>query len=69
MIAVYTKLVIANALGKGGRTIDRVPSNLLVDVAVSVIRKGYEDGKVYITIEDVPEQYREAVNEALSLYE
>ena len=69
MVSVYTKLVIANALGKGGRTIDRVPSNLLVDVAVAVIRKGYEDGNIYITTDDVPEQYREAVNEALSLYE
>ena len=67
MVSVYAKLVIANYLGKGGRTIDNVPANLIVDVAVAVIRKGYEDGKTYITVDDVPEKYRQAVMEIISL--
>lgn len=67
MVSVYAKLVIANSLGKGGRTIDSVPANLIVDVAVAVIRKGYEDGKNYITVDDVPEKYRQAVMEIISL--
>ena len=69
MVSVYTKLVIANALGKGGRTIASVPANLLVDVAVAVIQQGYEDNQTYITIDDVPEKYQEAVKARLHMDE
>lgn len=65
MTAVYIKLVIANALGNGGRAIDSVPAKHIVDVAVGVIVAGIEDGADYITIEDVPEKYRAAVREKL----
>lgn len=61
MTAVYIKLVIADS-----RKIGSVPEKHIVDVAVGVILKGYEDGMEYITIEDVPAKYRKQVCEKLA---
>lgn len=61
MTAVYIKLVIADS-----RKIGSVPEKHIVDVAVGVILKGYEDGAEYITIEDVPAKYRAQVREQLA---
>ena len=60
MTSVYVKLVIA-----GSREISSVPAKHIVEVAKRVIEKGAEDGETYITIDDVPEKYKEAVIEAL----
>lgn len=56
MTSVYVKLVIA-----GSREISSVPTKHIVEVAKRVIEKGAEDGETYITIDDVPEKYKEAV--------
>lgn len=60
MKSTYIKLVIA-----GRRSIESIKEKDIVDVAVGVIIKGAEDGVEYITIEDVPEKYREKVIEGL----
>lgn len=60
MTSVYVRLVIA-----GSRKISSVPAKHIVDVATAVIIKGAEEGEVYITIDDVPEKYREDVIAAL----
>lgn len=57
---VYIKLVIA-----GSRTIASIPPKDIVAVAVGVIEKGYDDGKEYATLEDVPTKYRQAVKDQL----
>ena len=60
MTSVYVKLVIV-----GSREICSVAANHIVEVAKGVMEKGAEDGETYITIDDVPEKYKEAVIEAL----
>ncbi len=60
MTSVYVRLVIA-----GSRKIGNVPAKHIVDVAAAVIIKGAENGEVYITIDDVPEKYKEDVIAAL----
>ena len=53
---LYIRLVIA-----GSRTIDSIPSQHIVDVAVGVLERGIDDGEEYATLDDVPEKYREDV--------
>lgn len=60
MTSVYVRLVIA-----GSRKIENVPTKHIVDVAAAVIIKGAESGEVYITIDDVPEKFKENVIAAL----
>lgn len=60
MTSVYVRLVIT-----GTRKISSVPAKHIVDVAAAVIIKGAENGEVYITIDDVPEKYKEDVIAAL----
>lgn len=57
---VYMKLVIA-----GARTIASLPKKYIVEVAVGVIEQGIDDGEEYATLEDVPEAYRNEVEEKL----
>lgn len=57
---VYIKLIIA-----GSRTIESIPSKDLVAVAVGVIKRGYDDGEEYATLDDVPTKYRQAVKDQL----
>ncbi|MCM1217212.1 MAG: hypothetical protein NC548_22155 [Lachnospiraceae bacterium] len=57
---IYIKLVIA------GRDIATIPARDIADVAAGVIVKGAEDGREYITIDDVPDRHRAAVVAALS---
>lgn len=57
---LYIRLVIA-----GSRTIDSIPPQHIVDVAVSVLEKGIDDGEEYATLDDVPEKYREDVVQQL----
>lgn len=60
MTAIYVKLIIL-----GSRTLDSVPPKDLPKVAAALIIKGTDDGETYITIDDIPEKYREAVAEEL----
>lgn len=53
---LYIRLVIA-----GSRTIDSIPPQHIVDVAVGVLERGIDDGEKYATLDDVPEKYREDV--------
>ena len=53
---VYVKLVIA-----GSRTIDSIPEKHIVDVAVEVIEQGMDKGEEYITLDEIPEEYRAEV--------
>lgn len=53
---LYIRLVIA-----GSRTIDSIPPQHIVDVAVGVLERGIDDGEEYATLDDVPEKYREDV--------
>ena len=57
---LYIRLVIA-----GSRTIDSIPPQHIVDVAVGVLEKGIDDGEEYATLDDVPEKYREVVVQQL----
>lgn len=57
---LYIRLVIA-----GSRTIDSIPPQHIVDVAVGVLERGIDDGKEYATLDDVPEKYREEVTQRL----
>lgn len=57
---LYIRLVIA-----GSRTIDSIPPQHIVDVAVGVLEKGIDDGEEYATLDDVPEKYREDVVQQL----
>lgn len=57
---VYIKLVIA-----GSREIKDIPPRNIVEVAVGVIEKGYDDGEEYATLDDVPEKYLEEVKAQL----
>ena len=56
---IYIKLVIA------GRDISTIPARDIAAVAAGVIIKGAEDGKTYITIDDIPDKHRAAVITAL----
>lgn len=58
---LYIRLVIA-----GSRTIDSIPPQHIVDVAVGVLEKGVDDGEEYATLDDVPEKYREDVVQQLN---
>lgn len=60
MKSAYVILVI-----NGRKKIKSIPPADIVDVAAAVIIKGAEKGEVYITIDDVPEKYREDVIAAL----
>ena len=60
MKSAYVILVI-----NGRKKIKSIPPTDIVDVAAAVIIKGTEKGEVYITIDDVPEKYREDVIAAL----
>lgn len=53
---LYIRLVIA-----GSRTIDSIPPQHIVDVAVGVLERGIDDGEEYAALDDVPEKYREDV--------
>lgn len=53
---LYIRLVIL-----GSRTIGSIPPRNIVDVAVGVLKRGYDDGEDYATLDDVPEKYREEV--------
>ena len=53
---LYIRLVVA-----GSRTIDSIPPQHIVDVAVGVLERGIDDGEEYATLDDVPEKYREDV--------
>lgn len=57
---LYIRLVIA-----GSRTIDSIPPQHIVDVAVGVLERGIDDGEEYATLDDVPEKYREDVVQQL----
>lgn len=57
---VYIRLVIA-----GSRTIASIPKRDIVDVAVGVLERGYDDGKEYATLDDVPAEYYEEVKAQL----
>ena len=57
---LYIRLVIA-----GSRTIDSIPPQHIVDVAVGVLERGIDEGKEYATLDDVPEKYREEVTQRL----
>lgn len=60
MTNLYIRLVIA-----GSYTLSRVPDKDVVAVAVGVLEKGYDEGKEYATLDDVPEKYREEVTQRL----
>lgn len=57
---LYIRLVIA-----GSRTIDSIPPQHIVDVAVGVLERGIDNGEEYATLDDVPEKYREDVVQQL----
>lgn len=57
---LYIRLVIA-----GSRTIDSIPQQHIVDVAVGVLERSIDDGEEYATLDDVPEKYREDVVQQL----
>jgi hypothetical protein len=57
---LYIRLVIV-----GSRTIDSIPPQHIVDVAVGVLERSIDDGKEYATLDDVPEKYREDVVQQL----
>ncbi len=58
---LYIRLVIA-----GSRTIDSIPPQHIVDVAVGVLERGIDDGEEYATLDDVPEKYREEVTQRMT---
>ncbi len=60
MTNLYIRLVVV-----GSRTIESIPERDIVDVAVGVLEKGYDDNKTYATLDDVPEEYREDVVQRL----
>lgn len=60
MTNLYIRLVIA-----GSRTIESIPTQHIVDVAVGVLERSIDDGEEYATLDDVPEKYREEVKAQL----
>ena len=60
MTSVYVKLIIA-----GKRTINTIKESHIVPVATRLIIEGTEDGKVYLTFDEVPEKYKGEVEAAL----